>query len=126
MMPETGMSSRGRILNTMDFKPTDRAPLLLRFWSLGGEINSIRFSWRDQVEWVEHTLARGLNDTLTSEPSLGYVEECVPEVLNEVSSFTERLSLGKSDRYLLLKAGQTPAGPLQTVGELSSGVMFSC
>jgi hypothetical protein len=102
-------------------------PVVLRFWSLGGEINSIRFSWRDQVEWVEHTLALGLNDTLAVEPPLGYVEECVPEGLEEVSSFTERLLPGKSERYLLLKkAGQTPAGPLQTVGELSSGVMFSC
>jgi hypothetical protein len=110
------MSSRERILNTVALKPTDRVPLLLRFWSLGGDTDNIPFNWQNQVTRVEHTLALGLDDTLTLQPPLGYVEEYVPEKLEQVSSYTERLPPGDGDHYpLLRKVYQTPAGPLQTV-----------
>jgi hypothetical protein len=110
------LSSRERILNTMAFEPTDRVPLLLRFWSLGGEVDNIPFNWRDPVERVEHTLALGLDDTLMLQPPLGYVEEYIPEELEQVSSYTERLPTGEGDRYpLLKKVYETPDGPLQTI-----------
>lgn len=110
------MSSKERILNAMAFKPTDRVPLLLRFWSLGADVDNIPFNWRDQVERVENTLALGLDDTLLLQPPLGYVEDYVPEDLEQVSSHTEWLPPGEGDRYpALKKVYETPDGPLQTI-----------
>jgi hypothetical protein len=119
-LPATGMTSKDRILSAMAFKPTDRVPLMLRFWSLGGDDDNIPFNWRDPIERVEHTLALGLDDTLTLQPPLGYVEEYNPEELDQVSSYTEHLPPGDGDRYpLLKKVYQTPAGPLQTIISLT-------
>jgi len=115
-MPGTGMSSRDRILSAMAFEPTDRVPLVLRFWSLGGEVDYIPFNWRDPIQRAEHTLALGLDDTLTLQPPLGYVEEYVPEALERVTSHTEWLPPTDSERYpLLKKVYETPDGPLQTI-----------
>jgi hypothetical protein len=120
VLPATAMSSKDRILNAMAFKPTDRVPLMLRFWSLGGDDDNIPFNWRDPIERVEHTLALGLDDTLTLQPPLGYVEEYIPEELDQVSSYSERLPPGDGDRYpLLKKVYETPSGPLQTITSLT-------
>ena len=96
----------------MAFEPTDRVPLVLRFWSLGGEVDHIPFNWRDPIQRVEHTLALGLDDTLTLQPPLGYVEEYVPEALERVTSHTEWLPPTDRERYpLLKKVYETPDGP---------------
>jgi hypothetical protein len=114
------LTSRERLLRTIHFEPTDRVPLLLRFWSMGAEQDQIPFNWRDDVERVENTLALGLDDTLTLQPPLGYVEEYVPEALERISSRVERLPpAGGSAEPLLKKVYETPAGPLQTVVRLA-------
>ncbi len=110
------MSSRERLLRTMNFEETDRIPLLFRFWSLGGARDNIPFNWRDEVTRVENTLALGLDDTLTLQPPLGYVEDYEPEQLADVSSWTERLPPEPGEKEeRLKKVYQTPAGSLQTV-----------
>ena len=120
MIHSPQMTSRERILNAIRFRPTDRVPLLFRFWSMGGEENNIPFNWQDEVERVEHTLTLGLDDTITLQPPLGYVEAYVPEQLDGVTSYTERLPPGEDDRYpLLKKVYETPDGPLQTVISLT-------
>ena len=114
------MTSRQRMLNAIHFRPTDRVPLLFRFWSVGGEQDHIPFNWRDDVERVEHTLALGLDDTITLQPPLGYVEEYAPEALEGVTSYIKRLPPGPGDRYpLLKKVYETPDGPLQTIVHLT-------
>lgn len=116
MTEQTAMTSKERLLKTMNFAATDRVPLFFRFWSLGGDEDNIPFDWRDEVTRVENTLALGLDDTLTLQPPLGYVEDYRPEQLADVASTTERLppAPGETDPRLK-KVYQTPAGPLQTV-----------
>lgn len=110
------MNSRERILNAINHRPVDHIPLLLRFWSLGGDEDYIPFNWRDEVERVEQTTARGLDDTILLQPPLGYVEDYVPEVLPGVTSHTELLPSEDGSEYpLLKKIYETPQGPLQTV-----------
>ena len=93
----------GPYLKCHAFEPTDRVPLVLRFWSLGGEVDYIPFNWREPIQRAEHTLALGLDDTLTLQPPLGYVEEYVPEALERVTSHSEWLPPTDSERYPLLK-----------------------
>ncbi|MFC1960735.1 uroporphyrinogen decarboxylase family protein [Chloroflexota bacterium] len=116
MTKQPAMTSKERLLNAINLQPVDQTPLYFRFWSLGGAVDNIPFNWRDEVERVEHTLALGLDDTITLQPPLGYVEEYRPEALPGVTSTTERLppAAGESDQRLK-KVYQTPAGPLQTV-----------
>ena len=110
------MNSRERILNAINHLPVDHVPLLMRFWSLGGKEDQIPFNWRDEVERVEQTTARGLDDTILLQPPLGYVEEYVPEVIPGVTSHTELLPPEEGSDYpLLKKIYETPQGPLQTV-----------
>ena len=110
------MTSRERMLAALDHQPVDHVPLLLRFWSLGREVDNIPFDWHDQVRRVHNTLALGLDDTLLLQPPLGYVEDYVAERAPGVRSRVEWLPTGESDRYpLLKKVYETPEGPLQTV-----------
>jgi len=117
-----GMTSRQRLLAALSCQPVDRVPLLFRFWSMGGAENQIPFEWRDEVTRVEHTLALGLDDTITLQPPLGYVEEYIPEALEAVTSTVERLPAGEGETYpRLRKVYETPAGSLQTVVAIDEG-----
>jgi hypothetical protein len=111
-------SSRQRLLRTIDRQPSDHMPMLLRFWSLGGDVDNIPFNWRDEVERTEHTLALGLDDTLLLQPPLGYVEDYVVEQVPGVRSRTERVA-APGGEVLLKKIYETPDGPLQTVIRLT-------
>lgn len=109
------MTSRERLLAAMEHRPVDHVPLLLRFWSLGGEIDNIPFNWHDQVKRVGGMLALGLDDTLLLQPPLGYVEDYIVEHAPGVHSQVEWLPPGDGERYpLLKKVYETPGGPLQT------------
>ena len=109
------MNSRQRMMNAMEHKPVDHIPLLLRFWSLGGEENHIPFNWQDEVERVEATTALGLDDTLLLQPPLGYVEDYIVENAPGVKSRVEYLPLEDGQNYPLLRKNyDTPVGPLQT------------
>ena len=122
MSEARGMTSRQRLLAALHCEPVDRVPLVFRFWSLGGDEAQIPFDWQDEVTRVEHTLALGLDDTLTLQPPHGYVEEYTPEDLPGVSSYTERLPPAEGEAYpRLRKVYETPAGPLQTVIALDEG-----
>lgn len=115
MKSQTTMTSKERLLKTLEHKPTDHIPLYLRFWSLGGTADNIPFAWKDQVQRVENTLALGLDDTLLLEPPMGYVEEYRPEKLPEVHSHTRVIPPSGEESYpLLTKVFETPLGPLQT------------
>jgi Uroporphyrinogen decarboxylase (URO-D) len=110
------LTSRQRLLNAFNHQPVDHVPLFLRFWSLGNEGDHIPFNWCDEFERVEHTLALGLDDTLTLQPPLGYVEDYCVEAVPGVISQVEWLPTDLSDGYpLLKKTYSTPAGPLQTI-----------
>jgi len=114
------MTSRQRLLHAMEHKPVDHVPLLLRFWSMGGEIDNIPFNWCDEVRRVEATTALGLDDTLLLQPPLGYVEDYIVERAPGVSSHTELLPPEEEHAYpRLKKVYQTPDGPLQTIVQLS-------
>ena len=109
------LTSKERLINTLNRRPVDHVPLLLRFWPLSGDVDEIPFDWRDQVRRVENTLALGLDDTLLLQPPLGYVEEYIPERVPGVVSRTGLIP-AEDDRYpLLKKVYETPTGPLQTV-----------
>lgn len=110
------LTSKERLLKAINHYPTDHIPLLLRFWSLGGEEDNIPFNWRDEVERVEHTTALGLDDTIQLEPPLGYVENYIPERLPDVQSSIELLPPEKGEKYSRLKKiYETPSGQLQTI-----------
>jgi len=110
------LTSRQRLLNAMDHLPVDHVPLLLRFWSLGGETENIPFNWRDEIERNEHTLALGLDDTILLQPPLGYVEDYLVEEAPGVRSYTDLSPAPAGHSYpLLKKVYETPDGPLQTV-----------
>jgi hypothetical protein len=114
--PFTSMSSKERMLNAIHHRPVDHVPLLLRFWSLGGEDDHIPFNWQDEVSRVEHTTALGLDDTILLQPPLGYVENYDVDKVPNVISSTEILPVQQGDRYpKLIKRYHTPAGDLQTV-----------
>lgn len=113
---EWEMISSQRLLNAMNHQPVDHVPLLLRFWSLGGDEDHIPFNWRDEVNRVEATTALGLDDTLLLQPPLGYVEEYIPEKLTGVTSFGEYLPQEAGEQYpLFKKVYETPTGSLQTI-----------
>ncbi len=110
------MTSKERILSAINHSPTDHVPLLLRFWSLGGEEDNIPFAWHGEIERVKNTTAMGLDDTIQLEPPLGYVEKYVPELLPEVRSRVECLPPEIGEKYpKLKKVYETPEGTLQTV-----------
>ena len=110
------LTSRQRLLNAMNHQDVDHVPFLLRFWSLGGEVDHIPFNWRDEVRRAESTLALGLDDTLLLQPPLGYVEDYLVEQAPGVRSGVERVLPGSGESYLRLKkVYPTPDGPLQTV-----------
>lgn len=110
------MNSRDRILSAIEHKPTDHIPLLLRFWSLGGEVDNIPFIWQDEIKRVENTTALGLDDTIQLEPPLGYVERYVPELVPGIVSTVELLPPEGGEKYpRLKKIYETPKGRLQTV-----------
>jgi len=114
------MNSRERLLSAMSLQPVDHIPLLLRFWSLGGEQDHIPFEWREEVKRVENTTALGLDDTILLQPPLGYVEEYTPEDLPAVTSHCTVLPEEAGENYpLLQKVYHTPAGDLQTVIRLT-------
>lgn len=115
-MTNTVMTSKERLLSAINIQPVDHIPLLLRFWSLGGEVDNIPFNWGDEVERVKSTLELGLDDTLMLEPPLGYVENYIVERAPGVVSQVEVLEPTNSEGTpLLKKTYSTPAGPLQTV-----------
>lgn len=104
------------MLNTMEFKPVDHVPLLLRFWSIGSDVDHIPFNWRDEIARVQATTALGLDDTLLLEPPLGYVENYNPEELPEVASGTIKLPPRPGDEHPRLhKTFPTPFGPLDAM-----------
>lgn len=110
------LTSKERLLKAINHHPTDHIPLLLRFWSLGGEEDNIPFNWLDEVERVEHITALGLDDTIQLEPPLGYVENYIPELLPGVQSSIELLPPEKGEKYpRLKKVYETPSGRLQTI-----------
>ena len=110
------LTSKERLLRAINYHPTDHIPLLLRFWSLGGEEDNIPFNWRDEVERVKNTTALGLDDTIQLEPPLGYVENYTPELLPDVQSTTELLPPEEGEKYpRLRKIYETPSGQLQTI-----------
>ncbi len=114
------MTSRERLLAAMEHRPVDHVPLLLRFWSLGGETDNIPFNWRDEIQRVEATTALGLDDTLLLQPPLGYVEDYIAERAPGVRSQVELLPAEESQAYPCLKKTYiTPDGPLQTIIQLS-------
>lgn len=118
--PNTQMTSRERMLAAMERRPVDHVPMLLRFWWLGGEEDHIPFDWRDEIARVEATTALGLDDTLLLQPPLGYVEDYIVERAPGVRSRVEQLPSPDGGAYpLLKKTYETPAGPLQTVVQLS-------
>ncbi len=109
------MTSRERLLAAIQRQPVDHVPLLLRFWSLGGESDHIPFNWRDEVDRVQATQGLGLDDTIMLEPPLGYVENYVVERVPGVVSRTEIIpAVGASEYPLLRKIYETPAGRMQT------------
>lgn len=118
--PNAQMTSRERMLAAMERRPVDHVPMLLRFWWLGGEEDHIPFDWRDEIARVEATTALGLDDTLLLQPPLGYVEEYIVERAPGVRSRVEQLPSPDAGAYpRLKKTYETPAGPLQTVVQLS-------
>ena len=122
MVPQitTKLSSRERLLRTMEHQPVDHVPLLLRFWWLGGDEENIPFNWRNEVQRVEATTALGLDDTLLLQPPLGYVEDYTVENAQGVRSRTGILPPGDGQEYpRLIKKYDTPDGPLQTVIQLT-------
>jgi hypothetical protein len=114
------MSSRERLLAAMEHRPVDHVPLLLRFWSMGGESDHIPFDWQDEVQRVQATTSLGLDDTLLLQPPLGYVEDYVAEKAQGVRSHVELLPIEEGQQYpCLKKVYSTPDGPLQTIVQLS-------
>jgi hypothetical protein len=109
------MTSKERLWRAICRQSVDHIPLLLRFWSIGGQEDNIPFPWQDQVTRCENTLARGLDDTLLLEPPLGYVENYSPDGLPGVTSEIKRYPASTSGGYpLLTKIYHTPEGPLKT------------
>jgi len=114
------MNSRERLLAAIEHRPVDHVPLLLRFWSLGGETDNIPFNWRDEIQRVEATTTLGLDDTLLLQPPLGYVEDYIAERAPGVRSRVELLPAEEGQAYpCLKKIYTTPDGPLQTTVQLS-------
>jgi uroporphyrinogen-III decarboxylase len=114
------MNSRERLLAAIEHRPVDHVPLLVRFWSLGGETDNIPFNWRDEIQRVEATTALGLDDTLLLQPPLGYVEDYIAERALGVRSHIELLPDEDDQAYpCLKKTYATPEGPLQTIVQLS-------
>ena len=110
------LTSRQRILNAIEHKPVDHVPLLLRFWSIGADVDQIPFDWRDEIARVEATTALGLDDTLLLEPPLGYVENYAPEELPGVASRTIKLPPAPGEEHPRLhKTFPTPFGPLEAL-----------
>ncbi len=123
------MTSRERLLAAMQRQPVDHVPLLLRFWSLGGDGDNIPFNWRDEVQRAEATLALGLDDTLLLEPPLGYVENYLAEQVPGIQSYTQLIPIeeaaARGEKYpLLRKVYETPDGPLQTTLRLTEDWPF--
>ncbi len=112
--PLHALTSRQRVLNAIARQPVDHTPLLLRFWSLGGDVDNIPFNWRDEVQRVQATLALGLDDTLLLQPPLGYVEEYQPEAAGVVSRVELLPPAPGENDPILRKVYETPEGPLQT------------
>lgn len=116
----TTLTSRERLRRAFRHQPVDHIPLLLRFWSLGGESDNIPFNWREEISRVRATTALGLDDTLLLEPPLGYVENYHAELLHLVTSETEILPPQvEGEAARLRKTYHTPAGDLQTCVRLS-------
>jgi hypothetical protein len=109
------LTSKERLWRAICRQPVDHIPLLLRFWSLGGQEDHIPFPWQDQLSRCEHTLSMGLDDTLLLEPPLGYVENYSLVSLPEVTSEIIRTPAVPPGKYpLLTKIYNTPDGPLKT------------
>jgi Uroporphyrinogen decarboxylase (URO-D) len=117
---EMKITSKERLWRAICRQPVDHIPLLLRFWSIGGQEDNIPFPWQDQVSRCENTLARGLDDTLLLEPPLGYVENYSPDGLAGVTCEIRRDPSNPRGSYpLLTKIYHTPEGPLQTTVKLT-------
>lgn len=113
------MSSRERVLNTVDRRPADHVPLLMRFWPMGGE-DRLPFPWRDQVKRAEFLLSQGIDDTLVLQPPLGYIEEYDAGKVPEVRISLSTLPADGANRYAaLVKEYTTPEGTLRHVVNLT-------
>lgn len=124
-MPDACITSRDRLLSAMNFEPVDHVPLLLRFWSLGGDIDNIPFNWKDEVERVRNTQKLGLDDTLMLEPPLGYVENYIADLVPGVKSRTDYIENESNDELPLLKKTYfTPAGQLQTIIKVTDNWVY--
>ena len=108
------MTSKERLLNTINHRQTDRVPLFLRFWPIQNEIDTIPFDWKNQITRVENQLKQGMDDTLLLQPPLGYIEDYDVNKVPGVKSSVKIIPPGDGEEYpVLIKEYDTPEGTLR-------------
>ena len=108
---ENYLSSKERILRSINFEEPDHVPLLLRFFNRSYLMDKSR-EWRNQFEEADQLLELGLDATVDFSP---------PLPLNKEVNIKRRKISQAGEKYpLLVKEYETPRGILRQIVRLTS------
>ncbi len=125
---KTNMSSRERILCTLDHQEPDHVPLYLMLMgsssdyepAAGFDFGNLHrydvrrpYSIQNPIRRAEQLLNLGLDDTLRLEPPLGWAEEYLVEGVEDLKSSLREMSSEEGGETILSKEYQTEYGQLK-------------